>query len=49
MAYRVFPESTAAKGKSASPAGDGGAGDGAESGASNEALMIAHLLKGVHW
>jgi NAD(P)-dependent dehydrogenase (short-subunit alcohol dehydrogenase family) len=44
MAYRVFPESTAAKGKSSAT----GAGGDADS-ASNEALMIAHLLKGVHW
>ena len=45
LAYRVFPESTAAKGKSGADGADGGA----DKGASNEALMIAHLLKGVHW
>jgi thioester reductase-like protein len=45
LAYRVFPESTAAKGKSVAGAEDGEA----PASASNEALMIAHVLKGVHW
>ncbi len=49
MAYRVFPESTAAKGKL-----DGAAKGDAEQAAvdeapSGEALMLAHILKGVHW
>jgi NAD(P)-dependent dehydrogenase (short-subunit alcohol dehydrogenase family) len=45
LAYRVFPESTAAKAKSGTAASDGDA----PASASNEALMIAHVLKGVHW
>jgi NAD(P)-dependent dehydrogenase (short-subunit alcohol dehydrogenase family) len=39
MAYRVFPESTAAKGEK------GGDGDKA----SGEATAFAYLMKGVHW
>ncbi len=41
LAYRVFPESTAAKGAK---------GDKAENEkASGEATVLAHLMKGVHW
>src|SRR3954451_11440393 len=40
LAYRVFPESTAAK---------GGAGDGSSDKASGEATALAYLMKGVHW
>jgi NAD(P)-dependent dehydrogenase (short-subunit alcohol dehydrogenase family) len=41
LAYRVFPESTAAKGAK---------GDKADSEkASGEATVLAHLMKGVHW
>jgi NAD(P)-dependent dehydrogenase (short-subunit alcohol dehydrogenase family) len=41
LAYRVFPESTAAKGAK---------GDQAENEkASGEATVLAHLMKGVHW
>jgi thioester reductase-like protein len=43
LAYRVFPESTGSKDA------DGGKRDEKSDGPSNEALMIAHLLKGVHW
>ena len=39
MAYRVFPESTAAKGEK----------DDASEKASGEAIALAHLMKGVHW
>ena len=38
MAYKVFPDSAAAKGKK----------DPSEH-ASNEAIALAHLMKGVHW
>jgi NAD(P)-dependent dehydrogenase (short-subunit alcohol dehydrogenase family) len=38
MAYKVFPDSQAAKGEKA-PEGK----------ASNEAIALAHLMKGVHW
>jgi short-subunit dehydrogenase len=38
MAYKVFPDSTAAKGEKA-PEGK----------ASGEAIALAHLMKGVHW
>jgi short-subunit dehydrogenase len=41
LAYRVFPESTAAK-------GDKG-GDGGGDKASGEATALAYLMKGVHW
>ncbi len=51
MAYRVFPESGASKSGSSGAAGGtleaGSNGEGA--GPSGEALMLAHLLKGVHW
>ena len=40
LAYRVFPESTAAK---------GGKGDGSSDKASGEATALAYLMKGVHW
>jgi thioester reductase-like protein/short-subunit dehydrogenase len=40
MAYRVFPESMASK---------GGSDADSHSEPSNEALMLAHLMKGVHW
>ncbi|MDA0181602.1 SDR family oxidoreductase [Solirubrobacter phytolaccae] len=42
LAYRVFPESTAAK---------GGGKDGGEGGdkASGEATALAYLMRGVHW
>jgi hypothetical protein len=43
LAYRVFPESTAAKG------GKDGDGDGSGDKASGEATVLAHLMKGVHW
>ncbi|MDX6697062.1 MAG: hypothetical protein QOE65_459 [Solirubrobacteraceae bacterium] len=43
MAYKVFPDSAAAKGKK------GGEGDGEEKGASTEAVALAHLMRGVHW
>jgi hypothetical protein len=39
LAYRVFPESTAAKGGK----------DGGNDKASGEATVLAHLMKGVHW
>jgi uncharacterized protein YoaH (UPF0181 family) len=38
MAYKVFPDSTAAKG-----------GKEPEGKASGEAIALAHLMKGVHW
>ena len=41
LAYRVFPESTAAKGGK-------GDGDGSDK-ASGEATALAYLMKGVHW
>ena len=41
LAYRVFPESTAAKG--------GKEGDGGGDKASGEATALAYLMKGVHW
>ncbi len=41
LAYRVFPESTAAKG----PKGDKAENEKA----SGEATVLAHLMKGVHW
>src|SRR5687767_11960409 len=41
MAYKVFPDSAAAKGKKE--------GDGEEKGASTEAVALAHLMRGVHW
>jgi NAD(P)-dependent dehydrogenase (short-subunit alcohol dehydrogenase family) len=41
MAYKVFPDSTAAKGEKG--------GDGKEEKASGEAIALAHLMKGVHW
>jgi thioester reductase-like protein len=44
MAYRVFPESTSKPKKS-----DGTTAPEASDEPSGEALMIAHLLKGVHW
>ena len=40
LAYRVFPESTAAK---------GGKGDDGGDKASGEATALAYLMKGVHW
>jgi NAD(P)-dependent dehydrogenase (short-subunit alcohol dehydrogenase family) len=40
LAYRVFPESTAAK---------GGQGDSSNDKASGEATALAYLMKGVHW
>ena len=40
LAYRVFPESTAAK---------GGKGDSSSDKASGEATALAYLMKGVHW
>jgi NAD(P)-dependent dehydrogenase (short-subunit alcohol dehydrogenase family) len=40
LAYRVFPESTAAK---------GGKGDSSNDKASGEATALAYLMKGVHW
>ena len=41
LAYRVFPESTAAKGEK----GDKSASEKA----SGEATALAYLMKGVHW
>ena len=41
LAYRVFPESTAAKG--------GKEGEGGGDKASGEATALAYLMKGVHW
>ena len=38
MAYKVFPDSAAAKG-----------GEEAAEKASGEALALAHLMRGVHW
>jgi hypothetical protein len=38
MAYKVFPESSAAKGDNE-----------AEDRASGEATALAHLMRGVHW
>ena len=38
MAYKVFPESSAAKGDKES-----------EDRASGEATALAHLMRGVHW
>ncbi len=40
MAYKVFPDSTAAKGEK---------GEGEPSKPSNEAVALAHLMKGVHF
>ena len=40
LAYRVFPESTAAKGEK---------GDAVSEKASGEATALAYLMKGVHW
>ena len=40
LAYKVFPESTAAK---------GGKGDASSDKASGEATALAYLMKGVHW
>jgi hypothetical protein len=40
LAYRVFPESTAAKGEK---------GEKGDDKASGEATALAYLMKGVHW
>lgn len=42
LAYKVFPESTAAK-------GDKGKGEAESERASGEATALAYLMKGVHW
>jgi NAD(P)-dependent dehydrogenase (short-subunit alcohol dehydrogenase family) len=42
MAYKVFPDSTAAK-------GDKGGGAAEDEKASGEAVALAHLMRGVHW
>jgi NAD(P)-dependent dehydrogenase (short-subunit alcohol dehydrogenase family) len=41
MAYKVFPDSAAAKGKKDK--------EGEEKGASTEQVALAHLMRGVHW
>jgi hypothetical protein len=41
MAYKVFPDSAASKGKQ-----DGG---GEDEQASTEQVALAHLMRGVHW
>jgi NAD(P)-dependent dehydrogenase (short-subunit alcohol dehydrogenase family) len=44
MAYKVFPDSTRAKGKK-----DGDGEKAPEEKASTEAVALAHLMRGVHW
>jgi hypothetical protein len=41
QAYKLFPESQAAKGK--------GGGEAPDKAPTTEALAFAHLMKGVHW
>ena len=43
MAYKVFPDSSAAKG------GEGGGAPAEDEKASGEAVALAHLMRGVHW
>jgi hypothetical protein len=46
MAYKVFPDSTAAKGEKKT---DGELVEAAPEQASGEAVALAHIMRGVHW
>jgi len=47
-AYKLFPESKAAKGEGRKPEGELAAGDGDEQ-PSTEGMAFAYLMRGVHW
>jgi len=47
MAYKVFPDSPAAKGEK--KALEPGEEKDRDEGASTEAIALAHLMRGVHW
>lgn len=49
LAYKTFPDSTAAKKKDPSELGSAEDDAGTQAELSGEAVALAHLMRGVHW